>query len=169
MFYQRSRWSIKHNIKTILIYAIVISYVVIYSITSRYFTHTVVSTAPNNMESFETVNAFKIAAAISDIQPFVAYYENGIRVLQSVCIENSGNEAGKNNIVVYDSLVNRTSVTLPVKLGPNNQAKWIVDYSTRSIPGHMKIMDHPAFFMTLTCEGNLFHFLQDSVEGEKLM
>jgi hypothetical protein len=87
----------------------------------------------------------------------------GAAILHYLCIESDSQSSG-NKIVVYNAKENETS-QLKVKSGPNIKFKWSIQYQTGSVPSHLKILPYSAFFMSTSCNGNLHHFLEDSLLG----
>jgi hypothetical protein len=86
---------------------------------------------------------------------------------RDICVEEHPSKPGEKVLVMYNS--DHVSVEEEViydKHSINSQFPgWPVYHRTGPIPSHLRILDHPAYFMVTTCEGNLHHIIDDSVLG----
>ena len=92
---------------------------------------------------------------------------NGVYTIRDLCIELNPRHT-KNVLVVYNSdHTSKHQERLKDHHTPiSGYPGWPVFYRQGPIPSKHVIMDHPAYFMVTTCEGNLHHYTEDSLLGK---
>ena len=99
---------------------------------------------------------------------------SGVFTIRDICIERRTNSSSNDNksnkiIVIYNSDHTSEREELLKDRHSGNAVKfrgWPVVYQQGQIPKQHAIMDHPAYFMVTTCEGNLHHINDDSLRGK---
>ena len=139
----------------------------------------ILSAQRNNGSGFK----YDIAEKISDPEhKFRRVYMKGVFILHNVCIEpdphhrkvevqkrlNLGThlDMKRNVLVVYNA---HHTVTNNHKVGAHSNVRvrdWEVMYRTDPMPKGVTVIDsHDAYFMTTSCDGNLWLFFEDTLRG----
>ncbi len=107
---------------------------------------------------------------------FKPYTFGGVYTIADVCIENDpakgkveirrNTTVSQKRLVVYNAKYSGEA-TLKVAASMNARDKnWKLLYKTQPVPSsHKYITAYPAYFVTSSCTGNLYHLWQDTVIG----
>ena len=110
--------------------------------------------------TFFTSNASSVDAE------FTVLEAPGVHTLHDVCIEDTVYESAQRRMIVAYNQPPRTLGTHTVKphISANSKIQsWKITFKTGPVPStHRVVSSHPAYFISPSCPGNLYHFWTDS-------
>lgn len=89
-----------------------------------------------------------------------SFNSRGMVIVKDLCITIENGTTGR--LVIYSS--NMTGHGTIRSQNNKYQVDWSVEYRRQPVP--LRYEASPAYFVKTTCEGNLFHFFQDTLYGE---